>query len=192
MHSDKYVDVPHFTGKYAIERMIEHTGIAATILRPAYFIQNDANLKEAILRHGVYPMPIGGLGLSMVDTRDIAEVAALHLLKRDRSAAVLPLEVLDVAGPGVLTGQSVATIWAEVLNKPIRYAGDDVAAYERQLTAFLPAWMAYDLRTMLARFQSDGLVAESGNIQKLTALLGRPLRSYRDFAVSMAQTWQAA
>ena len=41
IHSDLYVDVPHFAGKYGVERMIEQLGFSATILRPAYFIGND-------------------------------------------------------------------------------------------------------------------------------------------------------
>lgn len=42
MHSDRFTDVPHFTGKHTVERMIEQLGMHATILRPAYFMQNDA------------------------------------------------------------------------------------------------------------------------------------------------------
>jgi len=35
MNSDLYTNVPHFAGKYAVERMIERLGLHATILRPA-------------------------------------------------------------------------------------------------------------------------------------------------------------
>jgi uncharacterized protein YbjT (DUF2867 family) len=37
IHSDVYVNVPHFAGKFAVERMIEQMGINATILRPARY-----------------------------------------------------------------------------------------------------------------------------------------------------------
>src|SRR5690349_10216751 len=67
IHSDVYVNVPHFAGKHAVERMIERMGINATILRPAYFISNDLSVKDVVLQHGVYPMPIGNKGLAMVD-----------------------------------------------------------------------------------------------------------------------------
>jgi uncharacterized protein YbjT (DUF2867 family) len=69
MHSDLYTNVPHFAGKHAVERMIEKMGLQATILRPAYFMQNDVRLKDAISGHEVYPMPIGDKGLAMVDAR---------------------------------------------------------------------------------------------------------------------------
>jgi uncharacterized protein YbjT (DUF2867 family) len=42
IHSDRYVNVPHFAGKNTAERMIAEMGLSATILRPAYFMDNDA------------------------------------------------------------------------------------------------------------------------------------------------------
>lgn len=41
IHADTYTNVPHFTGKHTVERMIESLEIPATILRPAYFMQNE-------------------------------------------------------------------------------------------------------------------------------------------------------
>jgi uncharacterized protein YbjT (DUF2867 family) len=76
----EYVDVPHFTGKYTVERMIEHCDLPATVLRPAYFVQNDVRQKDPLLTHGVYGMPIGAKGISMVDVRDIGDAAARELL----------------------------------------------------------------------------------------------------------------
>jgi len=48
----------------------------------------------------------------------------------------------------------------------------------------MPGWMAYDMRLMAARFISDGMVPEAGDVARLTAILGRPLRSYRDCVAS--------
>lgn len=189
-YSDKYTNVPHFMAKYAVERMIEQYELPATILRPDYFMQNDAKLKDAVLGHSVYPMPIGGVGLSMIDTCDIAEAAALHLLQREQAAGPLPREVINLVGPDVLTGETIAGIWTKVLNKPIRYAGDDLEVFEQQFKTFAPGWLAYDMRLMMGRFQRDGMMAPPGDVDQLTALLGRPLRSYHDFAVETASQWQ--
>lgn len=189
LRSDAFTDVPHFTGKYTVERMIEQCNLAASILRPAYFMQNDATLKDVITGYGVYPMPVGGVGQSMVDTRDIAELAALELLRREGSTVPLPREVIDLVGPHVLTGESIAGIWSAVLGKPIRYAGDDLVAFENQFKSFAPAWMAYDMRLMMNRFQRDGMVATPAAVDRLTARLGRPLRSYQSFAAETAQLW---
>src|SRR5215213_12007438 len=78
LHADHFVNVPHFAVKSGAERMIRQMGFSATILRPAYFMDNELTIKDVVLNHGLYPMPIGGKGLAMVDTRDIAEVAAIE------------------------------------------------------------------------------------------------------------------
>ena len=182
IHSDVYVNVPHFAGKYGVERMIERMGFSATILRPAYFISNDLTVKDVVLGYGVYPMPIGAKGLAMVDVRDIAEIAAIELIHRKNATRPLPLERINLAGPDTLTGTDLAAIWSDVLGRPIAYGGDDTAAFEQNLRNFMPGWMAYDMRLMSERFLSDGMVPEAGDVARLTAMLGRPLRSYRDFA----------
>jgi len=186
IHSDLYVDVPHFAGKFGVERMIEQMGFNATILRPAYFMQNELTIKDVVLGHGVYPMPIGGKGLAMIDARDIAEIAAIELIRRDRAAGPLPIDRMNLVGPETLTGTDVAAIWSDVLGRPIAYGGDDTAAFERNMRAFMPGWMAFDMRLMAERFLSDGMIPEAGDVERLTTLLGRPLRTYRDFASQIA------
>ena len=188
IYSDVYLNVPHFAGKYGVERMIEALGFSATILRPAYFIDNDLTVKDVVRNYGVYPMPIGSKGLAMIDARDIGEIAAIELLRRDSAAGPLPLERINLVGPDTLTGADVAAIWTEVLGRPVAYGGNDSAAFEQNLRQFMPPWMAYDMRLMAERFQSDGMVPEAGDVARLTALLKRPLRSYRDFATRVAAT----
>jgi uncharacterized protein YbjT (DUF2867 family) len=166
--------------------MIEQMGFDATILRPAYFINNDLTIKDVVQGHGVYPMPIGGKGLAMVDTSDIAEIAALELIRRDHATGALPLTRINLVGPDTLTGADVAAIWSGVLARPIAYGGDDTAAFERNLRQFMPGWMAFDMRLMSERFLSDGMIPDAGDVARLTAMLGRPLRSYRDFAAEIA------
>ena len=186
IHSDLYVNVPHFGGKYGVERMIEQMGLNATILRPAYFMGNDLTIKDVVTGYGVYPMPIGSKGLAMVDTRDIGEVAAIELLRREQSAVPLPLDRINVVGPDTLTGPDVAAIWTDVLGRKIAYAGDDTAAFEQSLRQFMPSWMAFDMRLMSERFITDGMVPEAGDVERLTTLLGRPLHAYREFATQAA------
>src|SRR6266550_8237886 len=125
IHSDLYVNVPHFAGKFGVERMIEQMGFKATILRPAYFMNNELTIKDVVTGYGIYPMPIGSKGLAMVDTRDIAEVAAIELIRREQAATPLPMDRINLVGPDTLTGADVAAIWTEVLGRPITYPGDD-------------------------------------------------------------------
>jgi len=186
IHSDKYLNVPHFAGKYGVERMLEQMGFGATILRPAYFMDNEHSIKDVVTGYGVYPMPIGSKGLAMIDARDIGEIAAIELLRRERASGPLPLERINLVGPDTLTGEAIAAIWSNVLNRPITYGGDDTAGFEKNLRNFMPAWMAYDMRLMSERFLTEGMVPEAGDVERLTKLLGRPLRSYRDFATQIS------
>ncbi|QKC82515.1 NmrA/HSCARG family protein [Mesorhizobium sp. NZP2077] len=186
IHSDIYVNVPHFAGKFGVERMIEQMGLNATILRPAYFMDNDITVKDVITAYGIYPMPIGSKGLAMIDARDVGEIAAIELIRRERSSTPLPLNRINLVGPDTLTGADAAAIWTDVLGRPIAYPGDDTAGFEQNLRQFMPSWMALDMRLMAERFLTDGMVPDAGDVDRLTTLLGRPLRSYRDYAAQIA------
>ena len=189
--SAEYTDVAHFTSKHAVERMIEQMNLPATVLRPSYFIQNDATAKDALTKAGLYVAPVGDKGVSMVDVRDIADAAVIELLRRDRATEALPPATYELVGPNALTGRSLATIWSDALGREVRYAGNDLDAFEKAVKTKAPAWLAYDLRAMMRRYQADGAVATRDDLDRLTALLGRPPRSYRDFARDTARGWQA-
>lgn len=188
IHADRYVNVPHFAGKFGVERMLEQMGFSATVLRPAYFMDNDLTIKDVVLGYGVYSMPVGSKGLAMIDAADIGEIAALELLSRDQAVHDSALTRINLVGPDTLTGVDIAGIWSEVLGRSIAYGGDDTAPFEQNLRRFMPAWMAYDMRQMAERFLSDGMLPEAGDVARLTRRLGRPLRSYRDFATAVAAT----
>ena len=187
--SDQYSDVPHFTSKYAIERMIEQCELPATILRPSYFFQNDVMLKDPLQHAGLYVSPVGERGVSMIDVRDVADAAVIELLRRHRSATPLPRVSYELSGPDALTGPALAGIWADTLGRDVRYAGNDLSAFEQNLKANAPAWIAYELRAMMRRYQDDGAVASADDIARLASLLGRAPRTYRDFARETAQQW---
>ena len=184
--ADRAVNVPHFAVKSGAERMLEAMDFGATILRPTYFIDNEAMVKDVILQHGVYPMPIGSKGVAMVDARDIAEVAAIELIRRDRAPGKLPIETINVVGPETLTGETVTAIWSDVLGRPVVYGGDDPSGFEQNMATFMPRWMAYEMRLMAERYVSDGMIPEADDRERLVSLLGRPLHDYRETAVRLA------
>lgn len=186
INADHFVEVPHFAVKSGAERMIEQMGFSATILRAAYFIENDLTVKDVIANHGVYPMPIGGKGVAMISTGDIAELAAIELIRRDQAPGKLPVETINLVGPDNLTGAGVAKIWAEALGRPVAYAGDDPSGFEQNLANFMPKWMAYEMRLMVQRYVDEGTPAAAGDVARLTRILGRPLRSYREFVAEAA------
>tara|TARA_R110002020_G_scaffold850_6_gene4232 strand:- start:3938 stop:4807 length:870 start_codon:yes stop_codon:yes gene_type:complete len=184
--ADRAVNVPHFAVKFGAERMLEAMGFSATILRPTYFIDNEVMIKDVIFNHGVYPMPIGSKGVAMVDARDIAEVAASELVRRDRASEKLPSETINLVGPDTLTGTDLAAIWSGILGRPVVYGGDDPSGFEQNLVNIMPKWMAYEMRLMAERYVSDGMIPQVGDVERLTRILGRPLHNYREFASQLA------
>lgn len=176
---------PHIASKIAIENAIEASGMPYTIIRPNNFYQNDFWFEEAIMTHGVYPQPIGTVGLSRVDTRDVAE-AAVNALTQDGHAD----QTYTLVGPDVLTGTDCAALYAKALDQDITYGGNDLDAWEEQAQSMLPAWMAYDFRLMYATFQKRGLKATNAQQQETRTILGKAPRSFQAFVNEIAQQWR--
>ena len=182
---DHFKDVPHFASKLAIESALREFDVPFTIIRPNYFSQNDATLKDALTQAGIYPMPLGQVGISAVDIRDIAEAAAIALTSDGHFG-----KTYNLNGPDVLSGPKMASIWSGLLGKEIRYSGDDMDAFEEQMRKRAPSWSAFDIRMMFQGYLERGFVAETGDVETLTNLLGHAPRRYEDFAKETALNWQ--
>lgn len=178
--------LPHFASKRPIELALQASGMEFAVLRANNFFQNDLWYKEALLQHHLYPQPLGSLGLSRIDARDIGEAAAVAL-----TSAAGESKVIELPGPRVLTGQECARVWAEALGSHVAYGGDGLDAWEKSAAALMPAWLCYDLRHMYGWFQTNGLVAEPGEIDRLTSLLGHPLRTFEAYVDETARGWMA-
>lgn len=182
---DEGAFLPHFGSKVGVEEGIRRSGIPFTILRPNNFYQNDYWYKDVIVQHGVYPQPLGSVGVSRVDIRDIAEAAAITLTTDGHEG-----ETYDLVGPEAVTGESTAATWSRVLGKPIKYAGDDLESWEQQSLRDLPDWMVFDFKEMYAHFQKHGLKASADAIARQTRLLGHAPRSFDAFASETAAAWK--
>ena len=183
---EHFKDVPHFASKLAIENAVREFDIPFTIIRPNYFNQNDATLKDALTKAGIYPMPLGQVGLSAVDIRDIAEATAIALTSDGHVG-----KTYNLNGPEVLSGPRMASIWSGLLGREIRYSGDDMDAFEEQIRKQAPSWSAFDIRMMFQGYLERGFAAEAGDVETLTGILGHRPRRYEDFAGETAALWKA-
>lgn len=190
-HCDLHPGIPHFACKVAAERMIEAFDMPASVLRAAFFMQNDLRQKEALLDHGLYGHPVGHKGMAYVDTRDLAEIAAAELLRRAASDAPLPAARHDIVGPDNLTPDTIAALWKRAIGRDVVYAGDDLDAFQEEAARHLPAGFAYDLRLIFRAFQEHGAAASRDAVERMTGLLGHPPRTYADFLQETARSWKA-
>jgi uncharacterized protein YbjT (DUF2867 family) len=200
--ADQFLEVPHFAAKYAVEDAMRAGKMPYTILRPAYFIQNERGLKAALTGAGVYPIPAGNRGVAVVDVRDIAEVAALSLTEEGHEG-----KTYDLVSSDLLTGPDAAAIWSKLLGKKITYAGHgDFDGFEAHLRKMgnpmrekgsgmntgYPSWLAYDLRRMFEGFVERGFRNTEEQTARVAALLGRPPRTYSSYAEELAAEWTGA
>lgn len=183
---EQFRDVPHFASKLAVENALREFDVPYTILRPGYFIQNDLNLKGALTGAGVYPMPIGPAGICAVDTRDIAEAAAISLTEDGHAG-----KTYDLVGPSLISGPGNAQIWSKLLNKDIKYTGHNFDLWEEQMRARAPGWTAHDLRMMFQGYFDRGFQSTETEVAQMAALLGHAPRSYADFAEQTAASWNS-
>ena len=184
-HADALPWVPHIGGKLGIEQAVLKSGVPATVLRPNNFYQNDYMFKDVILQHGVYPQPLGDIGLNRVDVRDIAEAAAIALTTSGHEG-----QTYDLVGPEAHTGISTAEAWSRALGRPIVYGGNDLDAWEKQALKYMPDWAVYDVRHMYVFFQAKGLKASPEAIERQTKLLGHSPRSFGAFVGETAAAWK--
>jgi uncharacterized protein YbjT (DUF2867 family) len=182
---EQFRDVPHFASKLAVEQALREFGLPFTILRPGYYIQNDAMLKNALKGPGIYPMPIGTAGICAVDTRDIAEAAAISLTEEGHEG-----QTYDLVGPTLISGPGNAATWSKLLGKEVKYTGHDFDQWEQQMRARVPGWTAFDLRAMFQGYFDRGFASTEQEVAGVTKLLGHAPRSYEDFAVETAALWR--
>lgn len=178
--------IPHYLGKIPIERTIRDSGLNYTILRPNNFFQNDYLwCRAAVMFYGVYPQPIGSVGLNRIDVRDVAEAAVHALIQPGHDGKEYPLH-----GRDVLTGESVAAIFSKHIGREIRYGGNDLDAWAKQAQHMMPEWMVRDLRIMYDYFQRYGLLATPHDFAEQYNVLGREPQRFDDFVAEIVPIWE--
>jgi len=178
--------IPHFESKLPVEQAIRQANIAYTILRPNNFFQNDSLwCRAAVMSYGVYPQPIGSVGLNRVDNRDVAAAAAIALLDDGHDGREYPLH-----GPDALTGETVAATFSKHLGRPVRYGGNDLEEWAKQAQHMMPGWMVQELRAMYDFFQQHGMIARAEDFELQRQLLGKAPRSFDAFVSEVVSAWR--
>ena len=183
-HVEQAPYIPHFKSKMAIQRALRDSGMAFTVIMANNFFQNDLVYRESILEEGIYPQPIGDIGLNRVDVRDIADAVVATLTQTGHEFHCYPL-----IGAEVLSGQDVADIYTRTLGREIRYGGNDLEVWEGKATHTLPGWLVQDLKLMYEFFQRQGLRASEADFLLQAKVLGHLPRGFHTFVRETVATW---
>ncbi len=159
----------------AVERALEESGLAYTILQPTAFVQNYLLYSDSIKKDGKFYAPLADSKTALIDTRDIAAAAVLALTEPGHDGKTYKL-----TGGEALSSGEIAAILSDVTGKPVQYVAisqDD--ARKSMLEMGMPSWMAEGM-TELNQIAARGWLA--GIEPDLERLLGRKQRSFRQFA----------
>ena len=168
------------------DRYLEDSGLPYVIVRPNLFLQNiPESTIPAIDASGTFYADAGEARISMVDTRDVAAVAALALTEPGHAGAHF-----DVTGPEALSYTDVAAKLTSVLGRRISYVGaSDDAVRQALLGAGLTTWFAGALVGLYQDYRRSGTGGYAAQVtETVQRLTGRPARSLDDLLGEIAPT----
>jgi uncharacterized protein YbjT (DUF2867 family) len=163
-------DLVNHVAKAPVEEAVLNSGLEYTFLHPARYFQNYAAFWPKVVREGVLAEPWSSeTRFSLVDYRDVAEVAAIALTE-DR----LLFGTFELCAPGQLDRHDVVALMSDVLGRKIG---------ERRDPGVLGDF-SQGLGAMFDHYDHHGLL---GNPLTLRAILGREPRSLRAYLEELAR-----
>ncbi|MBE9008663.1 SDR family oxidoreductase [Pseudanabaenaceae cyanobacterium LEGE 13415] len=159
----------------AVEAAIQASGIAYTFLRPNLFMQGLLNFKSTIVTQNAFYAAIDDAKVSIVDVRDIAEVAIAALSETGHEG-----KIYDLTGPQALTHSEMAQSLSHATSCPITFVDiPPETMLETLLSLHIPTWQAEGLIEDYAHYRrSEASVIASG-VEDAT---GKLPRSFETFA----------
>jgi uncharacterized protein YbjT (DUF2867 family) len=159
----------------ACDAYVRASGVPHVIIRPNLFLQNvPQNTVPSVGPDGAFYQNAGNACISMVDTRDVAAVAAAALTGFGSSG-----DAFNVTGPEALSYQDVAAKMSVALGRTINYVDAPDDTVRGALTGFgLSEWMIgalIDLYQDYRRSGTDGYAAEVTDT--VLHATGQPARS---------------
>ncbi len=167
------------------DRLVRESGLPYTLLQPNSFYQNMLWSAGSIKGQNTFYLPLNDKGQSMVDVRDIADVAVKVLTGSGHEG-----KTYVVTGPQALTGQDIANTLSTVLGRTITYVNVPPAAVEDSLRkSGAPEWNAREVAKLMAWFGTGQAAQVTDTVQKLT---GHAPRTFEQFVRDHAAAFGAA
>ncbi len=161
--------MPHHAAKDRVEEHLDSSGLAWRVLQPCAYADNLDGALPRVAATGRFPSAWGlEHGQSLVDVRDVADAAAVLLTEDGLDGGTF-----EAAGPESLTAGRIADLLAEHLGRPVTPV-DDVPDGP---VPPLDDYAAHCSRRMFDHYRAHGF---TGSPRVLTALLGRPPRTYAE------------
>lgn len=167
------------------ERAVRASGKEWTILHPNWFFQNfGTGFAPALRERGVLQLPAGDGAVSFVDTRDIAEVAAVALTEDGHAG-----QILTITGPESLTHQQALDILGGAAERTLTYRAVTPQQAEESSRA-----AGASERTVVAQRGLFQVIRDGGNApvtDVVRRFTGHAPRSLAQYAAEHADIWVA-
>ncbi|MFF7331403.1 NmrA family NAD(P)-binding protein [Streptomyces sp. NPDC008150] len=167
-------------GQSEIEAGLAAGGVPHTLLRSNAYMQNVLALAPAIARTSGFGSAAGKGRTGMVDARDVAAVAATIAAAPAGHAG----NTYWLTGPRAISNDEVAAVLSRLLGRTITYRE---LSFEDNRDAMIRAGVPEQIAHMNA--QAFSMIAEGDadwTTQDVPTLLGRPARSFEQFAADHA------
>ena len=114
------------------EEYIKQSGLAWTMIKPNFYMQNLLASAGTIKEQGKIFLPMGDGKTGMIDTTDVGKVLA-KVLSEDGHESMNH----EITGPEILSFYEVAEIFSKALGKQVDYVDVPMDAYKETLGQFL-------------------------------------------------------
>lgn len=152
------------------------SGLPYTILRPNSFYQNMLWSADSIRANGKFYLPFGDSKQSLVDVRDLTEVAFQAFTKaghRDK--------IYELTGPEGLSYYDVAQQLSTILGKEVTYIPiSNDAALQGMLDSGMPEWTARALAELYSAFVTGEYADTNKNIQIIASKSATTFETWAD------------
>jgi len=147
---------------WAVEEYIRASGLAWTMVKPNFFMQNLLASAKSIREQGLFSLPMGDGTTGMADARDIGAVCAEVLTGQGHAG-----QSYEITGPEVLTFHQVAERFTSVLGRPIRYVPMPMAQFRERMTGVLKPWHLNAVCELFQEIADIGLDHTTGTFRRL-------------------------
>ncbi|MFL6337177.1 MAG: SDR family oxidoreductase [Pyrinomonadaceae bacterium] len=145
------------------EELLKASGLAWTILRPNFFMQNLLGQAKQIASDGVIAQAAGDGRASFIDTRDIAAVAARTLTEEGHEGRTYTL-----TGPEALSYTDVAAKLSEATGREIKYISVAPAQFREMVLALgFPEWFVAALERLNEVFTSGEAAVLTDDVRRI-------------------------
>jgi uncharacterized protein YbjT (DUF2867 family) len=135
--------VTHASSKQLIERYLRERPVKATVLGPAYFMENALNVGFNRLRQGILAMPLSAG--KRLDQSTVLDIAALAVYAFEHPGE-LAGQRIDLASDSP-TGTEMAAILSQILGRTIPYQQLPIDQVRH--------WAGNDIASMFERFEAN-------------------------------------